>query len=305
MSLTADTRSRIEKIVTDNRIVLFMKGNRSQPQCGFSARAIGILLDIGEDFQTVDVLSDPEIRSGIKDFSEWPTIPQLYIDREFVGGSDIVSQMASSGDLHKMLGVDYVTPTAPVITLTDAMVVALKEYSASSGGYPRLEVSPRFEYGIGFGPKVDGDFAVESNGMTLLVDRGSAKRADGMTLDYQPGSGGGVIIDNPNEPPGVEQIDAFQLKEMLSKGEITLFDVRTPQEQETASIAGAIALDRPGMEKLAALDRATPIAFHCHHGVRSQQAAEYYLSQGYKKVYNVSGGIDAWSLNIDSGVARY
>jgi monothiol glutaredoxin len=146
---------------------------------------------------------------------------------------------------------------------------------------------------------------VESNGMTLLVDRGSAKRADGMTLDYQPGAGGGVIIDNPNEPPGVEQIDVFQLKEMLEKGAVTLFDVRTPQEREIAIISGAISLDRSGMERLAALDHDAPVAFHCHHGMRSQQAAEYYLQQGFKKVYNVSGGIDAWSLNIDSSVARY
>jgi len=305
MSLTEATRSRIQNFIDSNRIVLFMKGNRNQPQCGFSARAIGILLDLGEPFETVDVLRDPEIRSGIKAFSEWPTIPQLYIDKEFVGGSDILTQMASSGELHSMLGIERVEPTPPTITLTDSMVTALKEYAASSGGFPRLEISPRFEYGIGFGPKVDGDFAVESNGMTLLVDRGSAKRADGMTLDYQSGSGGGVIIDNPNEPPGVAQIDVFQLKEKLEAGDITLFDVRTPQEREIAVIEGAVALDGDAMKGLASLDRSTAIAFLCHHGVRSQQAAEYYLSQGFKTVYNVSGGIDAWSLNVDSSVARY
>ena len=305
MSLTEATRSQIQKIIDTHRIVLFMKGNRNRPQCGFSARAVGILLELGEPFETVDVLRDPEIRSGIKAFSEWPTIPQLYIDQEFIGGSDIVSQMATSGELHKMLGVELVEPTPPTITLTDAMVAALKEYAASSGGFPRLEISPRLEYGIGFGPKVAGDFAVESNGMTLLVDRGSAKRADGMTLDYQPGSGGGVIIDNPNEPPGVTQIDVFQLKQKLAEGSITLFDVRTDKEREIASIEGAVALDRTAMEGLASLDRSTAIAFLCHHGVRSQQAAEYYLSQGFKTVYNVSGGIDAWSLNVDSSIARY
>jgi monothiol glutaredoxin len=305
MSLNEATRSRIQKYIDTNRIVLFMKGNRNQPQCGFSARAVGILLDLGEPFETVDVLRDAEIRSGIKDFSEWPTIPQLYIDKEFVGGSDIVTQMATSGELHKMLGVTIVEPTPPTITLTDAMVAVLKEHATNSGGYPRLEVSPQFEYGLGFGPKVAGDFAVESNGVTLLVDRGSAKRADGMTLDYQPGSGGGVIVDNPNEPPGVAQIDVFQLQEKLKEGGLTLFDVRTPEEREIASVEGAVALDRTGMATLASLDRSTEIAFLCHHGVRSQQAAEYYLRQGFKTVFNVSGGIDAWSLNVDSSIARY
>ncbi|MEL6348813.1 MAG: Grx4 family monothiol glutaredoxin [Myxococcota bacterium] len=305
MSLDDTTRSRIQSIVDANRVVLFMKGNRNQPQCGFSARAVGALEELGVDYETVDVLSNPDIRQGIKTFSDWPTIPQLYVDQEFIGGSDIVTQMARNGELHEMLGVNFVTPEKPEITLTDAMVEALKEYGARNPGYPRLEISPRFEYGIGFGEKNDGDFEVVSNGITILVDLSSARRANGMTIDYRTGPGGGVIIDNPNEPPGVEQLDVFQLKKMLDAGDVQLFDVRTPQEIETASISGARVLDEQVAKEIASLPRDTPIAFHCHHGGRSQRAAEHFLQQGFTRVYNVAGGIDAWSLNIDNSVPRY
>ncbi len=99
----SDTRARIDQLVKTNPVVLFMKGNRFFPQCGFSARAIGILQQTGVKFETVDVLSDPEIRQGIKDYANWPTIPQLYIKGEFVGGSDIMASMYESGELQKAL----------------------------------------------------------------------------------------------------------------------------------------------------------------------------------------------------------
>ncbi len=102
----SDTNSRIQELVSNNRVMLFMKGNRFFPQCGFSARAVSILQHSNATFETFDVLSDPEVRSGIKSFSSWPTIPQLYIGGEFVGGSDIVTQMYQSGDLQKMITGD-------------------------------------------------------------------------------------------------------------------------------------------------------------------------------------------------------
>jgi monothiol glutaredoxin len=98
-----DPKERVKQLVTSNDVVLFMKGNKMFPQCGFSARAVGILQHAGAKFETVDVLSDPEIRQGVKDYSNWPTIPQLYIKGEFVGGSDIMMEMYESGELQKKL----------------------------------------------------------------------------------------------------------------------------------------------------------------------------------------------------------
>lgn len=99
----SDIHQTIKDLVEKNRVVLFMKGTKSFPQCGFSQRAVQILQKCGTEFKDVNVLTDPSIRQGIKDFSSWPTIPQVYIDGKFVGGSDILLEMFQSGDLQKML----------------------------------------------------------------------------------------------------------------------------------------------------------------------------------------------------------
>src|SRR5687768_10530081 len=104
--MTTDTRDRIDALVRSNDIVLFMKGTALFPQCGFSSRAVAILDHLGVGFETVDVLQDPEIRQGIKDYSDWPTVPQLYVKGEFVGGSDIMMEMFESGELKQLVAAD-------------------------------------------------------------------------------------------------------------------------------------------------------------------------------------------------------
>ena len=101
--MSEDVKSRIDQIVQSNDVVLFMKGTALFPQCGFSSRAIAILDHLGVPFETVDVLADQEIRQGIKDYSDWPTIPQLYVKGEFVGGSDIMMEMFESGELQQLV----------------------------------------------------------------------------------------------------------------------------------------------------------------------------------------------------------
>ena len=98
-----DTNARIGEIVNSNDVVLFMKGTELFPQCGLSSRAVSILDHLGVSFETVDVLQDPEVRQGIKGYSDWPTIPQLYVKGEFVGGSDIMMEMFEAGELQQLL----------------------------------------------------------------------------------------------------------------------------------------------------------------------------------------------------------
>ena len=99
-----DIKQKIHDTVTGNPVVLYMKGTAQMPQCGFSARAIQILQACGvKNLVTVDVLADPEVRQGVKDYANWPTVPQLYIGGEFVGGSDIMTEMYQSGELQKQL----------------------------------------------------------------------------------------------------------------------------------------------------------------------------------------------------------
>ena len=103
-------KDSIQETVTANDVVLYMKGTRDMPQCGFSSRVAGVLNFMGVNFVDVNVLADDQIRQGIKDFSDWPTIPQLYVKGEFVGGSDIITEMMLSGELDQLFedkGIDY------------------------------------------------------------------------------------------------------------------------------------------------------------------------------------------------------
>ncbi len=100
----------IKETVTNNDVVLYMKGTKDMPQCGFSSRVAGVLNFMGVEFTDVNVLADPDIRQGIKDYTDWPTIPQLYVKGEFVGGSDIITEMTLSGELDKLFddsGIAY------------------------------------------------------------------------------------------------------------------------------------------------------------------------------------------------------
>lgn len=99
----SDIQSTIRDTVEKNRVVLFMKGTKNFPQCGFSARAVEVLKRCGAEFKDVNVLADPALRDGIKAFSDWPTIPQIYVDGKFLGGSDILLEMYQSGELQKLL----------------------------------------------------------------------------------------------------------------------------------------------------------------------------------------------------------
>ena len=110
----SDIHSKIDELIKSNSVILFMKGSKSMPQCGFSARTVEALNSTGVNYETVDVIADPAIRQGIKEYSNWPTIPQLYVKGEFVGGCDIVREMYETGELLEMLSTHgiNVQPTA-------------------------------------------------------------------------------------------------------------------------------------------------------------------------------------------------
>ena len=103
--MDAQLRERIETLISSSPVVVFMKGNKLMPQCGFSNNVVQILQSLGIPFETFDVLSDMEIRQGIKEFSDWPTIPQVYVKGEFIGGSDILIEMYNSGELREKLSI--------------------------------------------------------------------------------------------------------------------------------------------------------------------------------------------------------
>ncbi len=307
MSLDETLRASLDDLVKKNRVLLFMKGTRRAPACGFSAKVIGILDELGPAYETVDVLASPEVRDGIKEYSQWPTIPQLYVDGRFVGGCDIVRELHASGELGTLLGVAVEAAPAPVITLSPAAAAALREARESDEDEVHLEIDAGFQYGLFFGPPQKGEVVVEAGGVKVHMDRGSARRADGLSIGYVTGpEGAGFKIASPHEPPRVQQLSPADLKGMIDRGEkFELVDVRTPPERAIAALPGARLLDAELLHLLGELPRETPLVFHCHHGGRSQAAAERFLGQGFTRVYNVRGGIDGWSLTVDPKVPRY
>jgi monothiol glutaredoxin len=308
MALNPQTRERIDSLIKSNDVILFMKGDRTQPQCGFSARVVQMLNSILPEYETVDVLSDPGIREGIKEYSNWPTIPQLYVKGEFIGGCDIVTELFSSGELHGKFGVEPPERVQPTITVTPAAAAKLNEYLQRSPGKGlHLTIDSHFEANLGLGPIGGNEVAAESNDVTVYMDLMTAQRADGITIDMVEGlNGPSFKLDNPNAPAPVKQILPQELKKLRDAGtKMELFDVRTPEERATARIEGTRLLDQEAAAYIEKLPKDTMLVFHCHHGGRSQQAAEHFRERGFTNVHNLAGGIDAWSAEVDPSVPRY
>lgn len=302
------TQSKIATLVKSHPVLLFMKGNRGAPQCGFSAAVVEILDRYVPEYQTVDVLADQAVREGIKKFSDWPTIPQLYVQGEFLGGCDIVRQMDADGDLVAALGGEVKPIEPPSITITDAAAKIFRE--ASAEGDPddtlRVSIDAAYRHDLSLGPSQAHDVAVIANGIKLVFDPGSARRAGGLVIDYVEEPQAGFKMDNPNAPAQVQQVPVKEVKAWLDADEaFTFLDVRTPQERQTAHIEGSTLVGGDNIDALMALPKDTKLVFYCHHGMRSFQAAQHFVQQGFRRVFNMAGGIDAWSSEVDSAVPRY
>ena len=307
MSLDTATRDRIENLLKDHRVVLFMKGTRQQPMCGFSAAATNTLNELLPDYYTVNVLEDQEIREGIKAFGNWPTIPQLYVDGELVGGADIIRQMYGSGELHQLFGAAAPDRTPPEITITDKAAQAIREGTASAQGLAlHLEVGPDHSAGFQLAPASEHDIVVTANGIEVHFDPASAQRAKGIVIDWVSTiQGEGLSL----KFPGATELKAMSVRELqqrLAKGDITLIDVRPAQGRAMAApLPQARVLEEEGYAALAALPKETHLAFICHHGISSRSAAERFIAHGFTNVYSVDGGMDAWAAEIDTSVPRY
>ena len=309
MELSQPLKSRIESLIESDRVVLFMKGTRMQPQCGFSAATIGILDSLVPDYTTFNVLEDQGIREGIKAFSEWPTIPQLYIDREFVGGCDIVKQMFNNGELHEMLGAEAPDRTPPEVSVSAAAAAIIgNALQANPGNAVHLSIDGRWQHSFNLGPMEGHEIRAESNGVALLFDVASAQKAKGLSIDVEETVQGTAFrIDNPNAPPPVGRMSPVELAAARrdAGSAPTLVDVRTSDERVRARIEGSILLDDEGLRTVSSLAKDTKLVFYCHTGVRSRSAAEHFRTEGFTDVHNLEGGIDAWSREVDPSVPRY
>ena len=224
-STGSSPQSQIEQMLNDNPVFLFMKGTPESPQCGFSGKVTNILNAWKVPFKSFNVLADESIRQGIKDYANWQTIPQLYINKEFVGGSDVVEEISNNGELGELL----------------------------NEAFPEMKITP---------PPPPAE-AQEVNALEASV----------------------IMKENPN---------------------ISLLDVRSPQERETACLENSVLLDQELVEEmLDKWDKDKAMMFICHTGQRSRQAAQYFAAQGFQKVYNISDGIHGWSSSVDSSIPTY
>jgi len=302
MPLDSETRGIIDNLLSTNKVVLFMKGTPQQPQCGFSAKTTAALDMLIPDFMSVNVLDHPTIREGIKEYANWPTIPQLYIDGELIGGSDIVLDMMNSGDLADALGVDKPATIQPTITISDDGIAAMKNaLESQSGGILHLQISATWTHQIALDESRDGDICVTVSGIEFHMDPWTAARADGLKMILEEDlTGTRFIFDNPNAPPPVNQMTVHALKARLDgDDEIILIDVRPEDEHHKDSIDGSRLWDDEMRLIVEALPKDTEIIVHCQIGGRSQALADALRQRGYTNLHNVTGGIKAWAEEID------
>ena len=307
MSESATVRQRIEALLASHRVVLFMKGTRHAPSCGFSAATSGVLNDLLDDYASVDVLADEGIRQGIKEYGNWPTIPQLYVDGELVGGADIVQGMAASGELHKLLGVAEPDRTPPEITISDEAAAQIRAALADAEGMGLfLAIDARYQPQFQLREITGSEIRAVAGGIDVLFDPASAQRARGARIEWvATAQGEGLSINLPAAPPAVHSIDVHALKGLLDAGRITLVDVRPAEDRARAPFPGAHVLDSESHDRLVGLPKDTPLAFLCHHGQSSRRAAEHFRERGFRVLHNVEGGIDAWSRQIDPSIPLY
>lgn len=297
MTLDPAVREKIESQVASHRVVLYMKGTPKMPQCGFSAKTAGILDQLlAGDYASYNVLEDESIREGIKVFGEWPTIPQLYIEGELVGGCDIIGEMFNSGELHEMFGLEKPDRTPPEITITDKAAEKVREFLAAyPGNHLHFAIDAGWDAQFQVGPKQGGEIEAESNGITVLMDLASAQRARGATVDWvETVQGEGLKLDLPGAPAPVQQMTPAELQQRMNSGErLLVIDTRSEADRAARPLDFAQPLDAELMAQLKNGDPNQPLVFVCNVGQASMQYAEHYRKQGYTQVYNLAGGAEA------------
>ncbi len=296
-ALDPEVQSLIEQQIASAEVVLYMKGSPKMPQCGFSAKTAGLLDGLlNGDYAAYNVLDDERVREGIKVFSDWPTIPQLYIRGEFVGGCDIITEMYNAGELHEMLGLEVPDRTPPEITITERAAVEIRGFlDQYPGQYLHFSVTPDWDARFEIGPRGGHEIATEAAGMTVLMDLATAQKAKGATIDWiDTMQGSGLKLDLPGAPPAVKAISPDELQARLNQGEdIWVVDTRPEPDRQAKPVEFAKPLDADMMARLKEADPQQPVVFMCHVGITSLKIAEHYRKQGMTQLFNLEGGVEA------------
>ena len=220
---------QISSILASNPVVLFMKGTPQQPRCGFSAKSADVLNNLVPGFVGVDVLNDDEIRQGIKTYGNWPTIPQLYVKGELVGGSDIIMQLYNTGELHQLLGVAAPDRSAPEIFISAEAATAIRAGMADEPSLGlHLRIDGRWQASFQLAAVEGHEIKAEASDLNVYMDVQTAQRAKGLRIDWIDSlQGSGLSITNPNAPSAVKPMSVTALKAALKSARPPLvIDVR-------------------------------------------------------------------------------
>ena len=232
----------------------------------------------------MDVLEDADIREGIKVYGNWPTIPQLYVKGELIGGADIVQSMYTSGQLQELFGLPQPDRTPPQITISDTAAGAIRDALADAepGLSLHLAIDARHQAQFHLAEAADHAIRSEANGIAIFMDLATAQRARGIRIDWvETAQGAGLAIDNPNAPAAVKALSVSELKTRLDAGSITVIDVRPPEERARASLAHPFRTLDDGIGALTTLPKDTALAFLCHSGGRSANAGRAFSQPGF------------------------
>ncbi len=297
MSLDPAVRERIEQHLASHDVFLYMKGSPKMPQCGFSAKTAGMLDSLLDgNYASFNVLEDEAIREGIKVFGDWPTIPQLYVKGELVGGCDIITEMYNAGELHELLGMEAPDRTPPEIEITDLAATKIGEFLANyPGQHLHFSVGSDWQAQFQVGPKAGHEIESSSNGLTVLMDLATADRARGAKIDWTVSmQGEGLSLDLPGAPAPVKDMTPDELQTRMNAGErMMVVDTRSEPDRRAQPLDFARGLDAELMAELKDADTMMPLVFVCAHGISSRAVAEHYRKQGFAQVYNLEGGANA------------
>ena len=298
--MTDQATQRIEQMLNENPVFLFMKGTPQTPMCGFSSNTVKILKDlIGEGFASFNVLEDTEIREGIKAYGQWPTIPQLYVNKELIGGNDIISEMFNTGELHELLNLTQPDRTAPTISISDEALNHIKEGLKDMGDHQLfLSVDEEFNTRFSLEKPKGYEIIADVGDLKVYMDIGTAKRSNGVEISWVDElQGSGLRIKNPNEPPAVQDLSIAELQDWFATDveNPRIYDVRSAEKFAEGSVTSAQRLDKQSISEIEALDKDTPLVFVCQVGQSSMSAAEFFRKKGYTKVFNLTGGYNAWN----------
>lgn len=294
-----NTTERIEQMLADSPVFLFMKGNPQTPMCGFSSNTVKILKDLlGDDFGHFNVLEDAEIREGIKAYGQWPTIPQLYVNKELIGGNDIITEMFNSGELHDLLGLEQPDRTPPEMNISDEALAHIKEGMAEAGDHQLfLSIDDAFNTRFSLEQPKGFEIVCDLGELKVYMDIATAKRAKGLSISWVDElQGSGLRIDNPNEPPAVKSLSVDELRGWMASETANphIYDVRSEEKIAEGTVDTAIRLDKSAIEAVEAMEKDTPLVFVCQVGQSSMAAAEFFRKKGFTDIYNLTGGFNAW-----------